>query len=391
MQSVDEAVHRNDQKEHRQVGSPAVAEVLAVGSVVNPDEAARLIATCERLPAFTPSGTGSFAKKRRRRRARLAATVGDPNADINPRTPNGHPFAPGLGPREDSHSNFLRQGGLRGALDDSLLSARHRYFRETLLDGHEVYAPGAEEYLTNQCLADAARRLFGRDLVVPWNVYANVMLPGQELGMHTDTPEFRGAHRDFLPNWFLCAMHLSGLFDPWRVRIATGITYLLGSEEGGTFLCYPDGIDHPPARCEATLNTALVLDSDSIFHGVERVPGYSDAIGQIDANTRLVPKGNGQWFLRCGTPGQLETVRIYSREELRLSVSWKGYCFADEAECDARTDSADALTTATILEMFLDELVVRGRLDGPDHTLSEEELGMLIIDEFIRFPEVTHS
>ena len=142
----------------------------------------------------------------------------------------------------------MRQGGLRGALDDSRLSARHKYFRETLLDGNEVYAPGTEEYLANQCLAEAARRLFGRDLVVPWNVYANVMLPGQELGMHTDTPEFRGAHRDFLPNWFLCAMHLSGLFEPWRVRIATGITYLLGGEEGGAFLCYPDGIDHPPAR-----------------------------------------------------------------------------------------------------------------------------------------------
>ena len=41
--------------------------------------------------------------------------------------------------------------------------------------------------------------------------------------------------------------------------------------------------------------------------------------------------------------------------------------------------------------MFVDELVVRGRLDGHDHALSEEELGMLIIDEFIRFPDVTRT
>ena len=366
-----------------------MAEVLAVGPVVSPDAAARLIATCERYPVFTPSGTGSLVKKRHAGAARLAAAVGGPNATVNPRTPTRRRFAPGLRPREDSQVNFLRQGGLRGALDDSRLSARHKYFRETLLDGNEVYAPGTEEYLANQCLAEAARRLFGRDLVVPWNVYANVMLPGQELGMHTDTPEFRGAHRDFLPNWFLCAMHLSGLFEPWRVRIATGITYLLGGEEGGTFLCYPDGIDHPPARYEAALNTALVLDSDSIFHGVELLPGCDDAIGQIDANTRLVPKGNGHWLLRCGAPGQLETVAVYSSEELRLSLSWKAYCFADEAECHARTDSTDALTTEAILEMFVDELVVRGRLDSHDHALSEEELGMLIIDEFIRFPDVT--
>ena len=187
-------------------------------------------------------------------------------------------------------------------------------------------------------------------------------------------------------NWFLCAMHLSGLFEPWRVKIATGITYLLGGEEGGAVLCYPDGIDRPPPRYGAALNTTLVLDSDSIFHGVELVPGSDHGIGQIDANTRLVPKGNGRWLLHCGAQGQLETVAVYSNEEVRLSLSWKAYCFTDEAERSPRTDSADTLTIEAILEMFVDELVVRGRLDGHDHALSEEELGMLIIDEFIRFP-----
>ena len=40
--------------------------------------------------------------------------------------------------------------------------------------------------------------------------------------------------------------------------------------------------------------------------------------------------------------------------------------------------------------MFVDESALPGRLAGPDHALSEEDLGMLIIDEFIRFPKDAH-
>ena len=94
--------------------------------------------------------------------------------------------------------------------------------------------------------------------------------------------------------------------------------------------------------------------------------------------------------MRCGAPGQLERWRSTQRGAPSVA-SWKAYCFADEAECHPRTDSTDALTTEAILEMFVDELVVRGRLDSHDHALSEEELGMLIIHEFIRFPDVTPS
>ena len=62
----------------------------------------------------------------------------------------------------------------------------------------------------------------GKPIVVPNIVYANVVLPGQELSVHTDVPEFRGANRKHEPEWLLVVMHLSGLFEPWRMPIATG-------------------------------------------------------------------------------------------------------------------------------------------------------------------------
>ena len=148
-----------DQNAHRQVGLYTVAGVLAVGPI---DEsrtaAARLIAACERFPVFTPSGIGSFARRRQRQHGSPGGRRPRPESDGQPPDPHTAPIRP------RSQATGRRPGELpaprrsSGALDDSRLSARHKYFRETLLDGNEVYAPGTEEYLANQCLAEAAPR-----------------------------------------------------------------------------------------------------------------------------------------------------------------------------------------------------------------------------------------
>ena len=44
-------------------------------------------------------------------------------------------------------------------------------------------------------------------------------------------PEFRGLNRKNVPQWLLVVMHHSGLFDAWRLPIATGIAYF-GAAEG---------------------------------------------------------------------------------------------------------------------------------------------------------------
>ena len=56
-------------------------------------------------------------------------------------------------------------------------------------------------------MVDAARRLFDRPVIEPAIVYANLLLPGQELAVHTDVPEFRGANRKVIPQWLLVVMH----------------------------------------------------------------------------------------------------------------------------------------------------------------------------------------
>ena len=82
---------------------------------------------------------------------------------------------------------------------------------------------GIEPFLHHEGLVDAARAVHGRPVIEPAIVYANILVPGQELAVHTDVPEFRGANRKIVPQWLIVVMHHSGLFDAWRMPIATGV------------------------------------------------------------------------------------------------------------------------------------------------------------------------
>ncbi|MBV8984154.1 MAG: hypothetical protein JO248_06900 [Acidimicrobiia bacterium] len=300
----------------------------------------------------------------------------------------GYPtaFAPELAQRYDAAVNFVRTGGRFGRkdADRGLMAARTNYFRETYAYGDDVAAPGIELFMHNENLLDAARRLHGREVIEPAIGYANIMLPGQELATHTDVPEFRGANRKVTPEWLLVVMHHSGLFDRWRMPIATGISYF-GGGRGGELAYYPDGAAGEAATYAPCHNTAVVLDTDSVFHGVDRVLGDEKELARIRHGMRLFCEGDGSWTVRDGD----DVIGTYDEDQIRLSISWKAYCFTDEAERDAWRTNTDDLSLDTILTTLVDDLVTRGRLIAADDRPLDAELGRLLIDEYVKFPSPT--
>lgn len=289
-------------------------------------------------------------------------------------------LAPELPQRYDARENFVRTGGRFGRREDpGLLGARTNYFRETYAylspdaerDNDDAFVDGARGLMHHEVLLDAARELHGRPVVVPAILYANILLPGQELAVHTDVPEFRGANRKLMPQWLLVVMHHSGLFERWRMPIATGITYF-GEAKGGALAYYVEG---EPRTYEPKHNTGVMLDTDSVFHGVDRVEGDESALARLRSGQRLHHDGGGRWSLRAGD----DVIATFATDELRYSVSWKGYCFADDAERDAWTGHTDDLT----LELILDTLVADLGIERPD---SDADLGRLLIDRYITFP-----
>ena len=289
-------------------------------------------------------------------------------------------FGEGLPARYDAALNFVKTGGRFARQEPPhLLAARTNYFRESYAYGEEVRAPGVEPFLHHEGFIEAARRLHGRPIVEPAIVYANLLLPGQELALHTDVPEFRGASRTKLPQWLLVAMHHSGLFDAWRMPIATGIAYFHDCQ-GGHLALYPEGPDGGPRTIAALHNTAVLLDTDSVFHGVDRVFQPLPEFPPLRPGMRLCFEGRGRWTVRNGA----EAVAAYDWKDLRFSVSWKAYCFRDEAELRTWRAHVDDLTLPAILDRLVDDLRGRGRIGAgrPD----DRELALAIVSEYIHFP-----
>jgi hypothetical protein len=283
--------------------------------------------------------------------------------------------------RFDVGLNYVN-GGIdgRGNEDEPAQAAsRTNYFRETYAYGEDVRALGIEPFMAHPALRETARQISGRDLIVPAIVYANLLIPGQELAIHTDVPEFRGANRKLLPQWLLVCMLHSGLFENWRIPIMTCVSWF-GKARGGAFTFYPEGVAGAREAIPATHNSAILIDTDQVFHGVERVVHNLPDTPAIGKQTRLHHGGGDRWLLREGDT----VLGEYSWSNLRYSISWKGYCFKDEHEQAKWRDGADNLTLDVILDTLETELHERHILSGgrPEPT----EFAMMLVGTFIRFP-----
>jgi len=293
----------------------------------------------------------------------------------------------GLAPRHDALMNFLRTGGLgRTQEPPAALGVRTSYFREEYAYGRDERIDGISPFLYHEPFVEAARSIHGRAVIEPAIAYANLMVPGQELAVHTDVPEYRGANRKVVPQWLLVVMHHSGLFDEYRMPIATAIAWFHDCD-GGELAYWPDGAAGDARRHRVRYNTALVLDTDTVFHGVDRIARVAvDALPRIGPGTTLEYATDRTWMLHAADGAQISR---YAWDELRFSVSWKAYCFRDAHERDTWREHRDDLTLDAILDHLIDDLRSRDRVSG--NVTRDGALGQLLIDEYVRFPISTAS
>ena len=332
-------------------------DLAVIDEVLDPREAAAVIEMSRRFPCYRPSSYRPGSR------------------DV--RVPQ--PFNPALGGRLDASRNFVRTGGRLGRTDEdrALLAARTNYFRATYAGDGVAASEVAERLLHHPRLKQAARELYGRPVVVPFVVYANVLIPGQELGIHTDVPAFRGVRRHAVAPWLLVVMRHSGRFEDRRIPIATIVLYL-GESSGGEFVYYRDGGDGVAQVVLPRHNSCVVLDADSLFHGVDRVGGDEGALRGLRPDTELAYDDG--WLLRDG-----RRPARYASGGVRFSVSWKAYCFASEAERRAAAAERSELPAEAVMETLADELRARGAFPAGERP-SGLELAHLLIDEFVAFP-----
>src|SRR5436190_22529968 len=218
----------------------------------------------------------------------------------------------GLFQRHDAVMNFVKTGGRLGRRDTpGALGARTNYFRESYAYGDRTFVDGIEPFLRYEGFVEAARAIHGRPVIEPAIVYANLLVPGQELAVHTDVPEFRGANRKLYPQWLMVVMHHSGLFDEHRMPIATAVAWFHDCD-GGELAYWPQGGDGPAATIPARANTGIILDTDSVFHGVDPVESNSP-LPAMRPGMQL-RWDHGRWLVHDGDA----VVARYRWDDIRL-------------------------------------------------------------------------
>jgi hypothetical protein len=245
------------------------------------------------------------------------------------------------------------------------------WYRNDWALGGRPLVEGAEAILESAPLVDAAKEVFSGAVVRPHTIYANVQLPGPGTDFgHTDVPEFRGMTRDRFPVALLHIMNRSGLFRRWQLDIATAVTWLWDGP-GGDFVLWTGGPDTPPERFTPPLTgRAVVSDNDRLFHAVgDFATPEGPRPADLTPTSEVFPVGGG-WELRDGE----RTIGRWSREAVRLSVSWKAYVFRDEQAARTYDERLDDLDEAQVLERFATAMAERGTPLAPATSVDEATL-----------------
>ena len=336
----------------------------------------------------------------------------DPRWEFAPR--GREKRCPQMTMRSGAHCRILRKpgqtlwniahGGVHGRLANvAELVLRSSFFRADFIESGKLlprYAAQSDRAAFLRKLRDspelaaAAKALFNASWVEPVAVYGNLLLPEQELGIHTDVPAYYGGmNRSTLPVWLLTAMLNSRIFDRWQRRIATAVMIFptrrmkdakLGSQTAhdGAFTFYPASLLAKRTVASTQLGSALLTDTDVIFHGVNAPAGRDTA-----APTYLLPKGvqtfdlndartlsarvsfddAARGFRVLTPPAEGEGAEAVAKwdvrrtqiewDDLRFSISWKAFVHRD---VDADVVPNSTLTVESVFDAFADDMARRG-------------------------------
>jgi hypothetical protein len=247
---------------------------------------------------------------------------------------------------------------------------------------------GVQPILDSERFRDAALRLFGAEIVRPITVYVNLtwQLPFPQGAGHTDVPAFRGVDRTTYPITFLTIMGLSGLFEDVRVKVATGVSWFYRGSDGG-FEYWPQGPDAPSVLHEGSIdNTAIVADNDFMWHRVRPTGRPEDGMVTMSKDAELVRNADGTWAITDG--GQ--QLASFTADRMRVSLSWKGIAFTDDADRRRHDEHSDDIDLAEVLRRLEADFAARGeRLEVPSDPVRDPRFVRRLRDAYVRYPSTS--
>lgn len=244
---------------------------------------------------------------------------------------------------------------------------------------------GVAPLLESARFTDAARQLFGAEIVRPFTVYVNLtwQLPFPQGAGHTDIPAFRGVDRTTYPITFLTIMGLSGLFEAERVKVATAVAWFYDGHDGG-FEYWPRGVNGPVEVHEGAINnTAIVADNDFMWHRVRPTGKPEDGMVSLTKDAELARRDASTWVIN-DAGGEKAS---FPTERLRVSLSWKAIVFDDHTDRRRYDEHSDDIDLAEVLRRFAADFASRGKqLDLPVDPLADSAFVRTLADAYVQYP-----
>ncbi len=283
-------------------------------------------------------------------------------------------------------SNYAGNDAEMAALGSRAPSFSPPWFRQDFVREGVVAVDGADVIFDNPRFIEAARDVYGPDCIVrPSHLYVNIMGPTPfPFIPHLDVPAFRGFTRADQPIWLLKVMANSGLFETWRTKIATAVSWFYDGV-GGDFHYWPDGaegegrVESPPFR-----NVSIVADNESTFHGVAPLGGPDAKMPEgVNSHSRLV-RGEGRWDI---IDGEGALIAHIEDDDARITVSWKADVFYDAEEARMVDEGIDTLDIERVTDIFMADLLARGvDVQRPTDLIHDEEFVALIAKTYPEHP-----
>ncbi len=228
------------------------------------------------------------------------------------------------------------------------------WFRIFWAHSGQLKEPAAKKFYENDRFIQSAKESFSAKVIVPNALIINLNGPMAGSPPHLDLPFFRGGEK--FPFWILSCMGYSALFHNWAIPIASTVSWFYDGV-GGDFEYWPDGPDGPSKLIQPPLwNVAVVSDNEYMWHRVGPVglPAEQLAPGAITRDAKLYRQEKG-WEIRDDAKNM-----PFSDKQVRLSLLWKAYAFADDAAAAAYADHSDDLDPKLVASIFDEDLRRRG-------------------------------
>jgi hypothetical protein len=196
-------------------------------------------------------------------------------------------------------------------------------------------------------------------------------------------PAFRGVDRTTYPITFLTIMGLSGLFEAERVKVATAVSWFYRGSDGG-FEYWPKGADGPSVLHEGSIdNTAIVADNDFMWHRVRPTGRPEDGMVTLTKESELVRRDADTWAI---VDAGVEKAS-FPTDQMRVSLSWKGIAFDDEADRRRHDEHLDDLDLDEVLRRFTADFASRGEaLHIPPDPVADQDFIRILSDAYVQYP-----